>query len=153
MVQEVVEIAALRGDLAPQLEHQQVGAHSLHLPRHESSAYRYCTNFAVTGKALESTQFAPQLEEIGDSVLVEAAREGEAVACGSPHPDNVAPAAYGGFVIAGHEGDAFYAAQSPVDPSVSAVVYVPSTPVETKVARGLLPTQVPHADAAANAWR
>ncbi|MDO7867333.1 homoserine kinase [Nocardioides jiangxiensis] len=69
------------------------------------------------------------------------------------HPDNVAPAAYGGFVIAGHEGDTFYAAESAVDPSISAVVFVPSTPVETKVARGLLPATVPHADAAANAGR
>ncbi len=69
------------------------------------------------------------------------------------HPDNVAPAAYGGFVIAGHEGSAFYAASSRVDPSITAVVFVPSTPVETKVARGLLPATVPHADAAANAGR
>jgi homoserine kinase len=69
------------------------------------------------------------------------------------HPDNVAPAAYGGFVIAGHEDATFYAVASPVDPSISAVVFVPSTPVETKVARGLLPKQVPHADAAANAGR
>ena len=45
-------------------------AGSLHLPQHESSAYRYCTNFAVTGKGLDSTPFVPRLEEIGDSVLV-----------------------------------------------------------------------------------
>lgn len=69
------------------------------------------------------------------------------------HPDNVAPAAYGGFVIAGREEEGFYAVSSPVDSSISAVVFVPSTPVETKVARGLLPATVPHADAAANAGR
>jgi homoserine kinase len=69
------------------------------------------------------------------------------------HPDNVAPALYGGFVISGREDDAFYAVASPVDPGVSAVVFVPPTPVETKVARGLLPDLVRHADAAANSGR
>ena len=69
------------------------------------------------------------------------------------HPDNVAPAFYGGFVISGREGDEWYAVQAGVDPRVSAVVFVPPTPVETKVARGLLPDVVPHADAAANSGR
>jgi homoserine kinase len=69
------------------------------------------------------------------------------------HPDNVAPAFYGGFVISGREGDEWYAVQAGVDPRVSAVVFVPPTPVETKVARGLLPEVVPHADAAANSGR
>jgi len=69
------------------------------------------------------------------------------------HPDNVAPAFYGGFVISGQEDGAFYAARSTVDPRVSAVVFVPPTGVETTVARGLLPAAVPHAEAAANAGR
>lgn len=90
---------------------------------------------------------------VGGSMLMSDDRLFEVAAEIEGHPDNVAPAAYGGFVIAGHEGDAFYAVQSPVDPSVSAVVFVPSTPVETKVARGLLPATVPHAEAAANAGR
>ncbi len=69
------------------------------------------------------------------------------------HPDNVAPALFGGFVISGSEDGEFYAVGSPVDPAVSAVVFVPPTPVETTVARGLLPDVVPHADAAANSGR
>lgn len=69
------------------------------------------------------------------------------------HPDNVAPAFYGGFVISGREDEEWYAVPAGVDPRVSAVVYVPTTPVETKVARGLLPEVVPHADAAANSGR
>jgi homoserine kinase len=69
------------------------------------------------------------------------------------HPDNVAPAFHGGFVISGLEADAFYAVRSPVDPRVSAVVFVPPTPVSTELARGLLPNRVPHADAAADAGR
>jgi homoserine kinase len=69
------------------------------------------------------------------------------------HPDNVAPALYGGFVISGSEAGEYFAVRSAVDPRVSAVVFVPPTPVETKVARGLLPDVVPHADAAANSGR
>lgn len=69
------------------------------------------------------------------------------------HPDNVAPALLGGFVISGHAGDSVWAQQSPVDPSVSAVLFVPPHGVRTEVARSLLPTTVRHADAAANSGR
>ena len=69
------------------------------------------------------------------------------------HPDNVAPALLGGFVVSGREGERWFATRSGVDPRVSAVVFVPSTPVATSVSRALLPASVPHADAAANAGR
>lgn len=70
------------------------------------------------------------------------------------HPDNVAPALLGGFVISGRdEDDAFYAVPSAVDPRIAVVVFVPPAPVSTEVARGLLPPEVPHADAAADAGR
>jgi DAK2 domain fusion protein YloV len=39
-------------------------------PHHFDSRYRYCTNFIVTGEALDARAFAPRLEELGDSVLV-----------------------------------------------------------------------------------
>jgi DAK2 domain fusion protein YloV len=64
-------IAALRGDEeAPELEHHTAPARDLHLPQHEDSRYRYCTNFVVTGDGLDSQRMVPLLEEIGDSVLV-----------------------------------------------------------------------------------
>ena len=63
-------VSALRGDGAPRLEHQPAPVRSLHLPQHASSRFRYCTNFAVTGEALEGRAFVPSLEEIGDCVLV-----------------------------------------------------------------------------------
>ena len=69
------------------------------------------------------------------------------------HPDNVAPAWLGGFVICGREDESFYAVAAPVDPRVAAVVFVPPYPLSTELARGLLPRTVPHADAAANAGR
>jgi DAK2 domain fusion protein YloV len=64
-------IAALRGDdAAPELEHHTAPARDLHLPQHEDSRYRYCTNFVVTGEGLDSHAVVPLLEGIGDSVLV-----------------------------------------------------------------------------------
>src|ERR671915_1065338 len=62
-------LAALRGDAAPELEHHYAPA-ALHRPEHESSSFRYCTNFAVTGENLEAGRFTALLEDIGDSVLV-----------------------------------------------------------------------------------
>lgn len=69
------------------------------------------------------------------------------------HPDNVAAAFYGGFVVSGREDDRWYAVRVGVDPRVTAVVFVPPTGVETTVARALLPASVPQADAAANSGR
>jgi homoserine kinase len=69
------------------------------------------------------------------------------------HPDNVAPALLGGFVICGQAGEVVWARNAPVDPSISAVVLVPPYAVSTELARGLLPDSVPHADAAANTGR
>ena len=69
------------------------------------------------------------------------------------HPDNVAPALYGGFTVAWREGDRFRATTLAVDPRVQVVALVPPVGVETSVARGLLPATVPHGDAAANAGR
>jgi homoserine kinase len=69
------------------------------------------------------------------------------------HPDNVAPALLGGFTIAWHEGETVHATGVQVDPRVHVVVFVPPDPVETTVARGLLPASVSHAAAAANSAR
>jgi dihydroxyacetone kinase-like predicted kinase len=41
-----------------------------HRAQHMSVTYRYCTNFAVTGQALEPRRFVGALEAIGDAVLV-----------------------------------------------------------------------------------
>jgi uncharacterized protein len=62
-------LAGLRDAAAPQLDHQYAPA-ALHRPEHESSSFRYCTNFAVTGEQLEAGRFTALLEDIGDSVLV-----------------------------------------------------------------------------------
>jgi len=61
-------VAALRGDEPPPLEHH-APARVTH-PQHLSTTFRYCTNFAVTGRGLEASRFAEALEALGDSVLV-----------------------------------------------------------------------------------
>ncbi len=61
-------VAALRGEDPPPLDHH-APARITH-PEHHSSTYRYCTNFAVTGSALEPARFLDALEVLGDSVLV-----------------------------------------------------------------------------------
>jgi len=64
-------IGALRGADPPEVEHHTAPAGALHHRHgHESSRFRFCTNFAVTGRDLIASRFIPLLEEIGDSVLV-----------------------------------------------------------------------------------
>lgn len=61
-------VAALRGTDAPELDHYEP-AKVTH-PEHESSTFRYCTNFAVTGEHLDRRDWLGALETLGDSVLV-----------------------------------------------------------------------------------
>jgi len=64
-------VAALRGENGTELAHREApAAHIENRPEHESSTFRYCTNFAVTGEGLEAGTFTPLLEAMGDSVLV-----------------------------------------------------------------------------------
>jgi homoserine kinase len=69
------------------------------------------------------------------------------------HPDNAAPAILGGATVAWLADDGPRAVRLEVHPDVVATVLVPSTRLATSRARGVLPTHVPHADAAANAGR
>jgi uncharacterized protein len=61
-------VAALRGDAPPELDHH-APAKITH-PEHSSSTYRFCTNFAVTGRDLVAARYTEALEALGDSVLV-----------------------------------------------------------------------------------
>ena len=62
-------IAALRGTEAPAVARQAAPARITH-PEHSSSTFRYCTNFAVTGRDLDPGPWIGRLEALGDSVLV-----------------------------------------------------------------------------------
>jgi homoserine kinase len=69
------------------------------------------------------------------------------------HPDNVAPAVFGGFTIAYEDEGGYQAVRLDVTSDVRFVAVVPDAPLATEVARGLLPESVPHRDAARNAGR
>lgn len=73
------------------------------------------------------------------------------------HPDNVAACLLGGFTLAWTQadelGDFAQAVRLDVHPDVVPVAFVPETKASTAKVRKLLPEQVPHHDAAANAAR
>ncbi len=66
------------------------------------------------------------------------------------HPDNVAAAVYGGFVICGEDGGAPSAARFEPPEGLEAVAVIPAEEVATEAARGAMPEQVSLADAVAN---
>ncbi|ETK33791.1 homoserine kinase [Microbispora sp. ATCC PTA-5024] len=70
------------------------------------------------------------------------------------HPDNVAPCLAGGLTIAWtHRSGAASMVKLTPHEDVRPVVLVPGFRLSTEEARGLLPKDVPHSDAAANAGR
>jgi homoserine kinase len=69
------------------------------------------------------------------------------------HPDNVAAAIYGGFVLAYQGRAGVRVVQGNIDASIGAALFIPETSVATEAARSLLPDTVPHVDAAANSGR
>jgi homoserine kinase len=69
------------------------------------------------------------------------------------HPDNVAPACLGGFVVSGQDRARVWGLRTGIDPRIGARVFVPPEGVETKLARGLLPESISHGEATANTGR
>ncbi|MBB5432714.1 homoserine kinase [Nocardiopsis composta] len=69
------------------------------------------------------------------------------------HPDNVAPCVFGGFTVSWREGERWRAL--PLAPSgrLRPIACIPRERLSTEKARGLLPAEVPHADAAFTAGR
>ena len=87
-------------------------------------------------------------------VLFECAMEAEIAGCGSAHPDNVAPALYGGFVLARARALANGGSdviRLPVPEGLSCALLHPHIEVETGAARALLGDSVPLA-AAVRQW-
>lgn len=66
------------------------------------------------------------------------------------HPDNVAAAIYGGFVVCGEEAGSPVAARFDPPEGLEGVVVVPPDEVSTERAREAIPTELPLADAVAN---
>lgn len=104
---------------------------------------------AIVGGLVLARALAADGSACSDDALLELATGLEG------HPDNVAPALRGGLVVAvgGGDGTRVSVVDLPWDPRVTGVVMVPPYGVRTELARGLLPAQVPHGEAAANAAR
>ncbi len=69
------------------------------------------------------------------------------------HPDNVAPALLGGFVVSAYDGGHVYSLKKTIAPGVVFAAFVPDFKLLTEKARAALPKNVPHADAVYNLSR
>jgi len=101
----------------------------------------------VGGLALARALVEGGPDTVDDATLLALATEIEG------HPDNVAPALLGGFVVSGQAGEETWGVRAPVAAEVTTVAFVPPGGVSTELARGLLPAEVAHATAAANTGR
>lgn len=90
--------------------------------------------------ALVASVAALQLQ-VGVETLIESARVAEAAACGSPHPDNVAPCLLGGIVLIAAT-DPLRVISLPVPEHLLLAIYTPGCEVRTADARAVLPRQV-----------
>ncbi|HET7900842.1 MAG TPA: homoserine kinase [Candidatus Nanopelagicales bacterium] len=102
----------------------------------------------VSGLVLARALVVGGEERLPDSALLDLAASLEG------HPDNVAACLQGGVTVAWTRDDGTTGVLRAVPSSeIVPVVCVPSTAVQTRRARGMLPVSVPHADAAHNAAR
>ena len=69
------------------------------------------------------------------------------------HPDNVAPAIYGGAVLSVHTRTGLVSSSLRVAPAMELLIAVPPFPNDTKAARAALPHTLSHADAVVAASR
>ncbi len=81
-----------------------------------------------------------------ENELIQFAREGERLACGSPIADNVAPALLGGFTLV-HSTDPLQIIQLPSIDKLYVSIIHPQIEVKTSDARAILPQQVALKDA------
>ncbi|GAA2850099.1 homoserine kinase [Paenarthrobacter ilicis] len=69
------------------------------------------------------------------------------------HPDNVAPAIFGGLALSWQDSEQYSSTRAEVSGAVVPVVAVPDYELSTETARGLLPASVGHHAAAMNSGR
>lgn len=69
------------------------------------------------------------------------------------HPDNVAPAVFGGYTVSWMAGEAARHVRLDPHPNLKATVFIPDFELSTDLARELLPDSVPYRDAVFNAGR
>jgi homoserine kinase len=106
---------------------------------------------AVVAGLLAARALVAEPESLDDDVVLRLATELEG------HPDNAAPALLGGATVAWSDGAGpgapVHAVRLDVHPDVAPIAVVPGTRLATSHARGVLPDQVTHRDAAFQAGR
>jgi homoserine kinase len=109
-----------------------------------SSGASACAALVAAAAALEI--------EVPMPMLIDCAREGERLACGTAHPDNVAPCLMGGAVLI-PSVDPLRVVSLPVPSELWWAVYTPGCEVKTADARAVLPARVTLGEAVAQAGR
>lgn len=69
------------------------------------------------------------------------------------HPDNVAPAIYGGLQLGIHADDRWYSSRVQIPNGLQCVVFIPDSTGPTSVARAILPKKIDRKDAVFNIGR
>lgn len=102
---------------------------------------------AIVSGVLAAKGLLAGIRDLGDEEVLRLATELEG------HPDNVAPAIFGGLTIAWVDETGPRHKQLSVHRGVSLLVAVPEAQMSTSLARSLQPVDVPHADAVFNVSR
>ena len=102
---------------------------------------------AVAGGVMLAAGLLSDTHQFSEQQLLEFATDIEG------HPDNVAPALFGGLTIAWVDGKTPYHKKLAVHRGLSPIVFVPPHQMSTKLARSLQPDSVPHTDAVFNVSR
>jgi len=88
------------------------------------------------------------------SQLLDATREGERLATGSPHPDNVAPCLLGGLIACVvRQGEAIETMRLPVAQGILLVTVTPEIHIPTEAGRAVMPSSYVLEDVVANMSR
>jgi homoserine kinase len=102
---------------------------------------------AVVAAVTAANALVPEASRRGKDWILQLTSEMEG------HPDNVAPAIFGGLALSWQDSDQYSSTRAEVAESVVPVVAVPDFELSTEAARALLPASVGHHAAAMNSGR
>ncbi len=136
--------------IAHALEHYGYALPGLHLEAHNTIPHGRglgSSGAAISAGVIAARGLLAGIVEMSDAEALELATDMEG------HPDNVAPALFGGLTIAWMTESGPQHKKLMVHRGVSPVVFVPETEMSTALARSLQPESVPHEDAVFNLSR
>ena len=156
-----IDISSSDGSFAPQ------GPGNL-IYRTASEVYQLCGK-PFKGLKIVQTNAIPMARGLGSSsACIAAGILGANALLGNPlsaedvltlatkmegHPDNVAPALLGGFVVSAYDEGKVYSLKKTITDSITFAAFIPNFKLLTEKARAALPQQVTHKDAVYNLSR